>query len=141
VTAARAGAALLAVLLALAITSALVVGGAYVTRQLAASARLSHRAVDVEPAAEAAIAAVILGLDSAGLASQPMGIPVQAGSSAIGQTVVKVWLTRVSATSYWLVAEATDARKPLLRLRLGVHARMAGGTLARLPERAWADLP
>lgn len=136
------GAALPVVLLALAMSSALAVGGVYVARQLASAASLGQRASTLGPTAEALLVTAYASWDSVGRADQPVGSTTDlpplsdaAGVRAIG------WVTRTGLDQYWLVAEASLTHKPLLRTRLGLVVSTAHGRPRPIPRRAWAELP
>lgn len=134
-------AALPAVLFALAITSALAVGGAYVSRQLAASVGLSHRSLELRPVAEIALIDHLVAWDSAARADQPVGSVVSFPTSSASFVQTEVWITRASTSLYWLVAEVSHSSKPVLRRRVGILVRVSGGPPALVPDRAWSELP
>src|SRR5687767_10468114 len=105
------GAALPGVLFALVMTSALTVGGAYVARQLAASARFGLRGAELQSNAEASLVSAIVAWDST-RATQPVG---SVAAVTLERTVpirTEVWITRASPTLYWLVSEASSDAKP-----------------------------
>lgn len=135
------GTALLAVLLALGLTAALVVGGSYVTRRLASASALDQRGAELEPWVEEAVARAVVAWDSVARRAQPLGTAADAGASLEGRIQVTVHITRVSVRGYWVVAEASDVAKPLLRRRLGLLVLAAPNGPAPAPERAWAELP
>lgn len=135
------GAALPAVLFTVAIGSALVVGGAYLTRQLAATAATAHRGAGIEPAAELAIVAELAGWDSAGRSDQVVGATTASPPQVLEGASVRLWVTRLSARTYWIVAEARGRGKPLLQRRLGALVDWEPGALPLVPIRGWAELP
>jgi hypothetical protein len=137
----KTGAALPAVLFAIAMTSALAVGGAYVARQQAAHARLSLQAIQLQPAAEGALATAIAEWDSVARSAQPVGGSEPIGLRPPGTTVLHLWVTRTDSLTYWLVAEAATERTPIMRRRVGVLVLVQGGSVTPASERAWADLP
>ncbi len=134
------GAALLAVLLALALTAALVVGGAYVTRQLAAASAIGQRGAELEPRAEEAVARAVVAWDSVARQGQPPGTTVVVDVSMEGRVQVTVRITRASARSFWVVADAVESAKPLLRRRLGLLVLAGPGGPAPVTGRAWSVL-
>lgn len=135
------GAALPVVLFALAISSALAVGGAYAARQLAASARASQRGLELEPTAERAIVDAVAAWDSAARADQPVGVSVALSASSTSLLLTRAWVTRTTTRTYWLVAESRTAGNPMLRRRLGLLVRIAEGHPVPVPLRSWSELP
>lgn len=137
----RRGAALPVVLFVLAISSALAVGGAYASRQLASSARASNRGASLEPAAERALVNVVAGWDSASRADQLVGTTEIVAVTPASSVRTRAWITRTTERTYWLVAESSIPGKPMLRLRLGLLVRVAGGLPMPVPLRSWSALP
>lgn len=137
----RAGAALPVVLFAMAAASALAVGGSFVTRQIAASARTAERHGELEPAAERALVEAITSWDSLARTEQLVGTVVALANSSTGSARAEVWVTRASEWTYWLVAEARGEVRPPLRRRIGLLVRVSGGAPALVSERAWSELP
>ena len=135
------GAALPSVLLLMAIGSALVVGGAYVSRRMADSSATSKRGLALEPAAEAAIISVLADWDSASRAAQPVGATSGILPVTITDAQTNVWLTRLSVRTWWVVAEAEASGKPMLVRRLAALVDWLPGTSPRVPVRGWAELP
>lgn len=137
----RYGAALPVVLFALTATSALAVGGTFVTRQLAASARAAQRHGELEPAAERALVEAIASWDSLARSEQLVGTAVALTIGSTSGAPADIWVTRVTDWTYWLVAEANGEVRPALRRRIGVLVRVSGGAPALVAERAWSELP
>ena len=137
----RWAAALLVVIVAIALLSALAVGGTFVTRQLASSVRTAQRAEELEPVAEGALVQAIIAWDSASRAEQPIGMSSIVAVSPSPRASVDVWVTRLSESTYWFVAQAAVDVRPPLRRRIGVLVRVSGGAPALVPQRAWSDLP
>jgi hypothetical protein len=135
------GAALPIVLFALAMASALSVGGAYVTRQLAATARAAQRGAESEPMAERALVEAATSWDSVARAHQPVGAVASLPASSMNGVRTDAWITRISESAYWLVAESTADLRPVLRRRIGLLIRTSGGVPALVLERAWSELP
>lgn len=134
----RAGAALPAVLLSLAFTSALAVGGAYVARQHARMALIGHHGMELMPAAEERLADVIVIWDTAAMNAQPVGVtaelPFEGASS-------KVWVTRTGQAHFWVVAEVASGDGPALNRRIGLILTTSSGVPRPVSGRSWAELP
>jgi hypothetical protein len=137
----RTGAALPAVLFALAITGALAIGGVYVTRQLAAAARYSERGALIEPAAAWGLADVIANWDSTLRRTQPFGEPAPVLRREREGIRTEAWVTRFSSTAYWIVAESEVVIDPALRRRVSVLVHVADSVPRPVPHRAWSELP
>lgn len=131
------GAALPATLFALAMTSAMAVGGLYVARRHAASSLETNAAVALRPSAERAAIGVIVAWDSTARAAQPTGTT----ATLLDAGDLGLWITRTAELEYLVVAEARTSTRPALyhRVALSVVLREGG---PRLPfPRAWALLP
>jgi len=147
----RRGAALPAVILVLALTSALVVSGAFVSRRVAAAARTGLRESALEPECERLLVEAVAGWDSAGRSSQPLGsvealasTPLPgpgASSSSVPRMETHVWATRLTADVFWLVASARTTAAPVLQRRLGVVVRVKTGVPEVAAPRGWGTLP
>lgn len=137
----RKGAALPAVLLAVAMTSALAAGGAYVARQQASYARFASRASLVLPATEEALVTAIAVWDSVARAEQAIGATQAVSVTGQSGIATQMWITRIGNDLYWLVAESETALKPALRRRAGLLVRAPAGAPAPVPVRAWTELP
>jgi hypothetical protein len=137
----RKGAALAAVLFAVAMTSAMAVGGAYVARQQASHARFAMRSSSILPATEEALATAMAGWDSVAQAEQPIGSELSVPVVSQPGIATRVWITRTDNNLYWLVAESESLLKPTLRRRLGVLVHVSAGAPAPVPLRAWVELP
>jgi len=129
------------VLLAVALASALVVGGSFVARQLASSVRAETQSELLQPAAERALVESIAAWDSVSRAAQPIGSSFALPVVAAPPTNVRAWVTRLGESTYWLVAEACVGTRPMLRRRIGVVVRVSGGAATLVPGRAWGELP
>lgn len=131
------GTALPATLFAMAITSALAVGGLYVSRRHAATMSESNAALELRGRAERAAIEVVIHWDSAARAVQPVGVTEELSAPAGTSS----WITRTGELEYLLVAESRTARRPALYHRIGLSVVMWGGR-PRLPfPRAWTQLP
>jgi hypothetical protein len=137
----RRGTAIPIVLFALAMASALAVGGAYVTRQLAAAARASQRGAGSEPMSERALVEAAVSWDSVTRANQAVGTVASLPTSSTDGVRTNAWITRISQSAYWLVAESAADTRPVLRRRIGLLIRVSNGVPALVPERAWSELP
>lgn len=137
----RRAAALPVVLFAMTMASALAVGGTYVTRQLAASARAAQRGGELEPSAERALVEAIVSWDSTARSEQVVGTVVAIPTATSGSVRTDAWITRASENTYWVVAEARGDIRPPLRRRLGALVRVSGGRPTLAPQRAWSELP
>jgi hypothetical protein len=125
----------------LAMTSALAVSGAFVTRQMAATARSRENGDLLEPDAEEALTAAVTGWDSLSRAVQTVGSTASATIEERGDARVALWITRLTPTTYWLVAEASASTRPRLSRRLGIVVRLTNGVPILVSERPWAELP
>jgi hypothetical protein len=135
------GAALPAVILALTLTSALAVGGAFVARQHAAMARVSLQGIELLPAAEEALVNAIARWDTATMDAQPVGNVMTFPVREESERRVEVWATRTGRWQFWLVAQATSGVRPVLRRRLGVVVTTSTGVPRLSAGRGWAELP
>jgi hypothetical protein len=135
------GAALPAVLFALAVASALAVGGVYVARQLAASGRHAQRAVLLQAAAEMALVDAVVDWDSAGRADQALGASAEIAPSETPAIRTERWITRYNSTGYWIVAESGFRQGTPLKRRAGVLVSASGGAPEAAKLRAWSELP
>lgn len=137
----RRAAALPMVLMSLGLVGALAAGGAFAARRIVADARSDVRTLELRPAMEQAIVAVLSSLDSAALASQPPGSTIASGVQITPQVVTSWWLTLLSPGVVWVVSEAMTTTKPLLHSRLGVVARYAVGAASAWSNLTWLELP
>ena len=137
----RRAAALPMMIFVLAMTSALAVSGAFLTRQMSATARNREKAAVLEPDAEEALTGAVATWDSSARISQPVGATMVLSSEVRGGTRVDVWITRLTPVTYWLVAQASASNRPRLARRIGVVVRLTNGAPTLVPERAWSELP
>jgi hypothetical protein len=137
----RRGAALPTVLLAVALISALSVGGIHVARQLIGAARTDRRADVLRGAAERSLTAAVAAWDTLSRAAQPVGVVIGSPPWREDGVAVATWVCRLDARTYWLIAEASSVSRPFLRRRLGLVIHMNGGVAVPVPARAWAPLP
>lgn len=136
------GVALPVVLFTLAISTALSVGGLYVTRQLARAATATQLGREVELSAERALVSAVSEWDSVALGNQPIGATAELSSTVSApELTVALWITRISTPSYWIVAEASSRSKPLYYRRLGIVVTTSDGRPHPISLRAWAELP
>ena len=134
----RRGVALAAVLLALALVNALVVGAVYVSRRQAAAARADGLAAPLQPLAERALVAAVAAWDTLARAEQAIATTALQEDSASGVTI---WITRTSAEVYWLAGESRLSSPPGFSRRIGVVVRLEGGSPRVVFPRGWAELP
>jgi hypothetical protein len=137
----RPAAALPSVLLALALTSALAVGGAYVARQHAAMARVSQLGLELVVAAEAALVDAVIQWDSASFDALPVGQAVALPVASDSATRCEVWATRTGAGQFWLVAQASSRARPGFRRRAGLLVTTSSGEPQVLGPRGRMELP
>ena len=137
----RRGSALPLAIFALALIAALVLGTTFITRRLAADARLAERSATVGPLAEQAVVDALAAWDSASRAAQPVGA-VASLSLVRGQGVTTtVSAIRLTTSLYWIVGGSQSGSRPVLGRRFGVLVSTLGGAPALVPGRAWGDLP
>lgn len=127
------------VLFVVGLGGALAAGGAFVTRQHAASSRATSAAAALEGTAEDWLVRTVTALDTSSLAI-PVGATVDIGTAAAGSVLVGRWMTRTDTSVYWFVVEARTTSKPLLWRRLGAVAQVRDSMLALVPGRATSDL-
>jgi hypothetical protein len=137
----KGGTALPAVLLALALSSALAVSGAYVTRQLSTTGRAAIRGAELQSSVEAALAENIAGWDSVVWTSQPIGTSTFTHTITIAGVRTQVWRTRTQHSLFWVVGESENDLPPRLRRRVGVLVQVWSGAPIRVSSRAWTELP
>jgi hypothetical protein len=137
----RNGAALPAVLLAITMTSALAVGGAFVSRQQAAAARFAGRGEALLPAAELALIHTVGSWDLAARDSQPVGTSASLATPSRPGPVTEIWVTRASLALYWVVVDARTTVQPVFRRRIGVLVEVFSDGPRVIPLRGWSDLP
>lgn len=133
----RRGAALAATLFALAITSAMAVGGAYVARRHSASTMSATVAASLRPRAENAAIDAFVSWDSVARAQQPVGSTVTLDSTIESG----LWVTRTTDLDYLIVSESRTRTRPFFYHRIGLSIVLEAGR-PRLPfPRAWTLLP
>jgi hypothetical protein len=131
------GAALPATLFALAMTSAMAIGGLHVARRHAASALEMNAALGLQGSAERAALEVLVNWDSAARVDQPVGHT----ATLIDHAGLGLWITRIAELDFLIVAEARTASSPTFSHRVALSVVFSDGR-ARLPfPRAWALLP
>ena len=140
-TGVRRGAALPMMIFVLAMTGALAVSGAFVSRQLAGNVRAMERGAALEPLAEAALVTAVSAWDSVSRGVQPIGESQLLSATAAGDMRVDLWVTRLSARTFWLVANTRSLTRPPFARRLGVVVEVTNATPTLVSERAWGELP
>lgn len=128
----RRAAALPAVLLTIALTSALAAGSVYVSRQFIAGVRLTTGEVHLRPAVEASLWSALAAWDSAARTEQPIGTTVALDS---------VWVTRLREDLYLVVGQASRPQPPRLYRRSAILTTTYGGGPRPITERAFLELP
>lgn len=131
------GAALPATLFALAMTSAMAVGGLYVARRHVASSLETNASLALRPAAERAAIETIVQWDSVARADQFIGTTTMLREAA----GLGVWITRTAELEYVVVAESRSATRPALYHRLTLSIVVSAGRPGLAFPRAWAQLP
>jgi hypothetical protein len=132
--------ALPAVLFAMTLTSALVVGGVYAARTLGTRARLTTSATELQSPVEAVLIELVANWDTAGRAAMPIGTVVER-QTLVGGVPVIARVLRLNQHTYWLVAEATSQTSHGIQSRLGLLVRSAEGGIGPVPGPAWTRLP
>ena len=133
----RRAAALPMVLFTLAIAGALTVGGAFVSRQIAVSARVLQRGSRLASVPERLVVQALAGWDSVARHVQPVG----STSALVQGGPDRLWVTRLSTHAYWLVSESRDVGKPNIFRRLGAVVALDSLARPRVPHRGWIELP
>lgn len=131
------GAALPATLFALAITSALAVGGVYVARRHKASALDESAAAMLRPRAESLAIDALVSWDTIARSGQLVGATVMLDSSA----ETRVWVTRTTSDQYLIGAEALSRTTPVFQHRIGLWVVVAAGRARPAYPRVWSLLP
>lgn len=137
----RRAAALPAVLFAMALCSALVVGGIHAARTAHARARLATSATDLQAPVERALVELVAAWDTAGRAAMPTGTAVVESPMSPEGASVAVRVTRLNEHTYWMVAEAVSPAHRGIRSRIGLLVRAAEGRIGPVPGAAWTRLP
>ena len=137
----RGGTALVVVLFVVALTSALVVGGAYAGRSMAASARFSRTGSSMESPAARALVRLVARWDTAARNAQAPGAEVAAPLEVIDGVGVTGWITRLSGGTWWLVVETADHDDPGFDRRIGLLVHDSAGVVSADRGPAWAQLP
>lgn len=137
----RAAAALPAVLLSMALMSALVVGGMHAARTLGVRARLARSSTELYSPVERALVDAVAGWDSAARAAMPIGAPFPDPPASIDGVPVTASVTRLNEYTYWLLAEAQGPASHRITSRLGLLIRVAEGRIRPVPGPAWTRLP
>lgn len=137
----RRAVALPAVLFAMALTSALVVGGVYAARTLGTRGRIVRSATELYWPAERVLTELVAIWDTTGRAAMPVGAVIAEPVISVEGVVVSAWVTRLSEESYWMVAEAVSSTPDRIRSRVALLVRSAEGRIRPAPGAAWTRLP
>jgi hypothetical protein len=122
----RQGVALLAALVVLAVAGTFLAAGYYAERASWERGLVSVRTAQLEAAAEAGILDVAAGWDSAARYRQPVGTTAAESLATVAHGATAwVWITRLSATSYWLTVRVADARDRSLAARAAALLHVA----------------
>jgi hypothetical protein len=135
------GAALPVVLFAMALTSALVVGGMHAARTLGTRARLVRTASALQSPTERVLVDLVAAWDTAGRAAMPIGAVAVDPPVRVDGLEVVVWTTRMNERTWWLVAEASAMTPGRVQSRMALLARAADGQISPVPGPAWTRLP
>lgn len=137
----RCGVALPAVLFAVALTSALVVAGAYAARTSNARARLARTATELQAPVERALIDLVVGWDTTVRAAMPIGTTSPEPTRMIEGVSVASWITRLNVYTWWVIAEGASSAAPSSRSRMGVLIRAGDGRIFPVSGPAWTRLP
>jgi hypothetical protein len=137
----RRGVALPAVLFAIALTSALVVGGVYTARTSHTRARLAKSASELQSPIERVLVDLVAAWDTAGRAAMPTAVVAVEPTTSPDGVAVAVQVTRLNEYTYWIFAEATSPTPRGIRSRIGLLVRSAEGRIRPVSGPAWIRLP
>ena len=137
----RSAVALPAVLLAMALVSALVVGGVYAARTMGIRARVSTSSADIDAPVERALIELVAAWDTAGRVAMPIGTTASVSPTSLQGVPVMASVTRLNEHTYWFVAEAEAPESHGIRSRLALLIRAAEGIVRPVPGPAWTRLP
>jgi hypothetical protein len=73
--------------------------------------------------------------------SQPAGGTIVLSSTSAMDVEVRVWVTRLADSTFWIVGEAHYRSKPFMVNRLGLSAVMGDSLVRPIPKRGWVQLP
>lgn len=140
----RPGFALLAVLVLMAVGTALIVGAidsSLAEGEIARSATMQRRAL---VSAETGLWSTVSSLGADAMRIRPLG-PVGVTSQTLGDMTLIVTVDKVDTSVVWTVATATIRRSGMVaRHRLGMTSLIPGDptdpSLHPVPERAWVEL-
>jgi hypothetical protein len=136
----RVGAALPTVLVALGISSALTIGGAFVARRAAASARSRISLERLGDAAEVSIGSVLSSWDTTAMSSLVVGQTV-ADSTKSSDQQTSTWVTRLTHNSFWIVSESCRRPAPRVCRRNAVALYSISDSNTITYGQPWAELP
>jgi hypothetical protein len=137
----RVGVALPAVLLSMALTSALVVGGVYAARQQRSMARLSSSATELHGPLEQVLVGKVTAWDTAGRSALVIGAVIVESPVVLEGVSVTTRIRRLNQHAYWLVAEAATASSYGIQSRLGLLVHAREGEIRPVPDAAWMRIP
>lgn len=137
----RVGVALPAVLLSMALTSALVVGGLHAARQQGSAARLARLATELHGPLEQVLVGKVTAWDTAGRSALVIGAVIVESPVVFEGVSVTTRIMRLNQHAYWLVAEAATASSYGIQSRLGVLVHAHEGQIRPVPDAAWMRIP
>jgi hypothetical protein len=136
----KAGVALPSVLMALAISSALAVGGAFVARRAVGTVRNRITLSRLSDATEISIGAMVASLDSTAISRQQIGETLS-DSSRTPELQTGTWVTRIAHSSFWVVGESCRIPLPRVCRRQGLLVIVTSADSLIGYTSTWVDLP
>jgi hypothetical protein len=136
----KAGAALPSVLMALAISSALAVGGAFVSRRAVSAVRNGITLNRLSDATEISIGAIVASLDSSAINRQQVGQTLS-DSSRTAESQTGTWVTRITHSSFWVVGESCRIPVPRVCRRQALVLSIVSTDSVMTYSSIWVDLP
>lgn len=134
------GAALPAVLMALAISSALAIGGAYVSRRAAATTRSRITLERLSDAVEISIGSMVASWDTSAWSKQPQALTVSDSVFTV-EVETGTWVTRLTNSTYWVAGESCRRESPrICRRQVTVVVAISGSPIIAYGQ-PWSDLP
>lgn len=133
--------ALPAVLYAMAMASAIAVGGLYVTRRMHSGERLTERGSRLDAVAERVVVDAVAAWNGSARQAQLVGSESELSSGHDGAVRVSVRALKAGDRVFWLVSDASDELQPQMRRRVGLLVRMVDSVAFPVPHRPWLDIP
>ena len=129
------------VLFAMALTSAMVVGGVYVARVQGSAARMARSSTGLHASLEQVLAEKVTNWDTGGRSAAPIGAVVVEASAMVDGVLVATTVRRLSPETYWFVAEAVSSSSLGIQGRLGMLVHSQAGRIRPVPGAPWARIP